>query len=272
MAKKKYYVIWKGRQTGVFADWSVVQAAVHQFPGARFKSFESRAAAAAAFQHGAPAKSKASSAGSKTASGVRQKKTAAAIPAAPAVQTELFATAVGQQAARAEIYCDGGCEPNPGQSASGMAVYVDGGLQELWYGLYDPAGTNNSAELHALHQALLRAERGLETENWPPVTIWCDSSYAIQCVKVWAKSWQRNGWTKKGGPIRNLASIQICYGLYQELQDRLELRHIKAHVGIEGNELADRMTICGIAEQKRDFVRYAKDQDINAVLQIKRPS
>lgn len=50
MAKKpKYYVVWKGRATGVFTSWEDCKAQTHGFDGAVFKSFLSREAAEAAF-------------------------------------------------------------------------------------------------------------------------------------------------------------------------------------------------------------------------------
>src|SRR5690606_17370015 len=56
------------------------------------------------------------------------------------------------------IFCDGACDPNPGNAGSGIAVYRYGRLSDLWYGLYDPKGTNNTAELNALYHALQMAE------------------------------------------------------------------------------------------------------------------
>ena len=43
------------------------------------------------------------------------------------------------------IYCDGGCSPNPGESGSGIAIYRAGKVSQLWYGLYEEMGTNNTA-------------------------------------------------------------------------------------------------------------------------------
>jgi ribonuclease HI len=51
MAKKpKYYVVWKGRETGVFSSWDDCKAQTNGFEGAVFKSFLSREAAEAAYQ------------------------------------------------------------------------------------------------------------------------------------------------------------------------------------------------------------------------------
>jgi ribonuclease HI len=50
MAKQKYYVVWKGRKTGIFTSWAECEAQVKGFVGAEFKSFASRAEAEAAFR------------------------------------------------------------------------------------------------------------------------------------------------------------------------------------------------------------------------------
>ncbi|KHF41339.1 ribonuclease H [Halalkalibacter okhensis] len=49
MAKKKFYVVWKGRKTGIFTSWAECEAQVKGFTGARFKSFPTKAEAEAAF-------------------------------------------------------------------------------------------------------------------------------------------------------------------------------------------------------------------------------
>ncbi len=43
--KPKFYVVWKGRKTGVFSSWEACAAQVQGFPDAQYKSFTSRAAA-----------------------------------------------------------------------------------------------------------------------------------------------------------------------------------------------------------------------------------
>jgi ribonuclease HI len=50
MAKKpKFYVVWKGRETGVFSTWDDCKAQTNGFEGAVFKSFESKVLAEEAF-------------------------------------------------------------------------------------------------------------------------------------------------------------------------------------------------------------------------------
>jgi ribonuclease HI len=50
MPKTKFYVVWKGRKTGVFSTWQECSAQVTGFNGAEYKSFENRLIAEEAFR------------------------------------------------------------------------------------------------------------------------------------------------------------------------------------------------------------------------------
>jgi len=165
------------------------------------------------------------------------------------------------------IYCDGGCTPNPGEAGSGVAVYRNAKVSELWYGLYEEMGTNNTAELNALYQSLLLAKKELEKGN--DVTIKCDSMYSINCIKTWAISWEKKGWTKKGGAIKNLEIIKLSYALYNSIKGSVTLTHIKAHAGYEGNELADRMTIYTITQKNSNFTQYSEPINVAEILKMR---
>lgn len=165
------------------------------------------------------------------------------------------------------IYCDGGCTPNPGQAGSGVAIYRAGEVSELWYGLYEEMGTNNTAELGALYQSLLIAQK--EIQNGNKVEIKCDSMYSINCIKVWAISWEKKNWTKKGGEIKNLEIIKTSYYLYSKIKSSMTLSHVKAHAGLEGNELADRMTMYAIEQKDKEFVKYNKEINIDEILSMR---
>lgn len=49
MAKKKYYVVWDGRETGVYNSWESCKKQVLGYPGAVYKSFDSEELANEAF-------------------------------------------------------------------------------------------------------------------------------------------------------------------------------------------------------------------------------
>lgn len=258
---KKFYVVWAGRETGIFTDWASCKRSVDKFAGARYKSFPTRAEAESAFGSG--------SAGSRPAAGgrpaVRKKTGGGSGNGASAVKSVTSLSNMGN--ADVEIFCDGGCDPNPGNAGSGSAVYRDGKLAELWFGLYNPRGTNNTAELNALHQSLLIAE-GVISEN-KSVTIYCDSMYSINCISVWAYGWKKKGWKKSTGEIKNLEMIKEIHGLYDRIKGDLQLFHVKAHAGIEGNELADRMTMIAVDKKELAFSQYSGDMDVSALLRLR---
>lgn len=252
---KKFYVVWQGRQTGIFTDWNTCKKQVEAFPGARYKSFKTKAEAEAAFAgNTASTASKSSgSAAPKRASKQGVKTYSAAEISAMKLDTKIFT--------------DGGCEPNPGKAGSGIAVYRNDVVEELWYGLYNPNGTNNTAELHALHQALIMAQS--DVANGKSVAIFCDSKYSIQCVTQWAINWQKKGWKKPSGEIKNLELIKEMFALHQQLKDKIQVLHVNGHVGVEGNELADRMSIIAIGKKDTDFTRYDGELDITGLLAMR---
>lgn len=245
---KKFYVVWAGRKTGVFTDWPTAHQYVDKFPGARFKSFNTQAEADQAFRSGGPA-------------------SANRFPTTPKAAARPPTRAPGASAGL-QIYCDGACEPNPGNAGSGVVVYRDGKLAQLWYGLYNPNGTNNTAELNALHEALKLGEAAIDAGE--PIQILCDSTYAINCISKWAAGWEKKGWRKTGGEIKNLAIIQAAYALYTSIEDKLEVAHVSAHVGTEGNELADRMAMYAVESREPKLRQYEGDLDIKAILRMRR--
>lgn len=50
MPKQKYYVVWKGRETGIFTSWAEAEKQVKGFLGAEYKSFGTREEAEAAYR------------------------------------------------------------------------------------------------------------------------------------------------------------------------------------------------------------------------------
>ena len=255
---KKYYVVWKGKETGIFSDWDSCNKQVSGFPGAKYKSFKTLKEAEFAFQsEGEVVASKA-----KPASKHSPKKKSSSSRSKTLTANEIEALPV-----TTKIFTDGGCDPNPGEAGSGIAVYRDGEISELWFGLYNPEGTNNTAELSALKQALIMAET--EIANGGSVAIFCDSKYSIDCVTQWAVNWEKNGWKKKGGDIKNLSLIKEMFALHQSLIDDVKVFHVKGHAGVEGNELADRMSILAIEAQEDDFCRYLEELDVPRILAMR---
>ena len=248
---RKFYVVWSGRQTGVFTDWATAQRAVDKYAGARFKSFPTRAEAEQAFGHGGytrispktPKRQKAGTSDSERS------------------------TIHFSKRFDVRIYCDGACDPNPGNAGSGIVVYRAGKLAQLWFGLYNPTGTNNTAELNALYHALRMAEAEIKSGN--TVEVCSDSAYSINCIRGWAPNWEKKGWKKPGGEIKNLEIIQDCYAIYRRIEEELKLTHVAAHIGTEGNELADRMAMLGVQSKEKELRLYKGTMNVRALLKMR---
>jgi ribonuclease HI len=151
MAKSKYYVVWKGRRTGIFTSWEECSTQVTGFPDAEFKSFGSLDAAKAAFSgspkehYGKPVTS----------------------------QQWLFATI---KPVIPSVCVDAACSGSPGpveyrgvETKSGRQIFKLGPYQE---------GTNNIGEFLAIVHALAwMKESG---KDWP---VYTDSKTALSWLK-----------------------------------------------------------------------------------------
>lgn len=238
---KKFYVVWNGRQRGVFPDWATCKRHTDGVKGARFKAFPTLEEAERAFRGGAPSK-------------------APKPNAHPVKATNTFKAPT----ADVTIFSDGACSGNPGPAGSGLAIYRADVLSELWYGLYAPMGTNNTAELQGLYHALLAAQE--ELLKGATVEILSDSEYAIKAITQWAHGWKRQQWMDKSKPRANAEIIKPMYELYLELEDSLAINHVRGHQGIQGNELADRMAALAIDNEEEELRRYTDPLDIEEIL------
>lgn len=253
---KKYYVVWKGAKTGVFDNWNDVKSYTQGRADAQYMGFPSKIEAEAAFQS---TYTKALTQRSLSKSGSTKTRASAAY-----IKPE-GTTQNNAKTAEINIYCDGACSPNPGKSGTGMAIYQQQQLKELWYGLHQPMGTNNTAELNGILEAFKYAQPFILQGK--TVQVLSDSKYSIDCITKWAKGWQAKGWTRgKGEEIKNLEIIKAAFSLYQQLKSQLIITHVKGHANIEGNELSDRMAVHGRIKQETGFVRYQGTIDIPTIL------
>lgn len=258
---KKHYVVWKGIKTGIFDNWPEAKSQIDGRADAQYMGFPSKEEAEQAFAstYTRALMKRSLAKGGQSNSGVAPK------TAAKAKSTNKSILPKTTQIADLNIYCDGACSPNPGKSGTGMAVYEKHTLTQLWYGLYEANGTNNSAELNGLLEAFRFAAPYIQQGK--TVQILSDSRYSIDCITKWAKSWKNKGWTRgKNEEIKNLAIIQQCFALYEQLKNNLIISHVKGHANIEGNELSDRMAVLARSKHESQFVRYTETIDINAIL------
>jgi len=256
---KKFYVVWKGAKTGVFSTWGEVQSHTQGRSDAQFMGFPSKSKAEAAFASTytkALMKRSLANKGSSNSSAKVSKSSNS---------SSANNAANKQQAVEIQIYCDGACSPNPGKSGTGLALYHQGKVSALYYGLYQSNGTNNTAELNGLLYAFKLAKKYIA--NTDQVQILSDSKYSIDCITKWAKGWQAKGWTRgKGEEIKNLDLIKECFSLYQEIKKHLIISHVKGHANIEGNELSDRMAVLARIQEQKALVKYQDELDVKTIL------
>jgi ribonuclease HI len=129
------------------------------------------------------------------------------------------------------VFTDGAASPNPGPGGWGAVYVVDGAIVAERRG-HEPQTTNNRMELSALIAGFELVPRGV------PTIVYTDSELCVNTITKWAASWERNGWKKKNGEIKNLELVQRLFALARA-RPEIELRWIKAHAGSRWNEYAD---------------------------------
>ncbi len=147
MAKNKFYVVWKGRQIGVFSNWESCKMQIEGFAGAQYKSFTDRQSAEDAFK-----------------AGYQQ----SAVSHQP--------SAVSQPPIGQSIAVDAACSGNPGKMEF-QGVFVETKTHLFKSPVYEH-GTNNIGEFLAIVYCLAwQQKKGL---SYP---IYSDSVNAQKWVK-----------------------------------------------------------------------------------------
>lgn len=129
------------------------------------------------------------------------------------------------------LFTDGGARPNPGPGGWGLVHVKDNQIITEKWG-HDPDTTNNRMELTALIEAFKLLEPGSKE------CIYSDSDLCVKTINVWASSWEKRGWKRKTGEIKNLDLVKELYALHLE-HPGVELKWVKAHAGWRWNEYVD---------------------------------
>ena len=153
MPKQKFYVVWKGRRSGVYHSWEACSAQVTGFTGAEFKSFESLGTAESAY--------------------MAHYKDFVGQNSLPVVQSKMALT----QPMIPSISVDAACSGVPGP-LEWRGVETDTRKQLFKLGPY-PDGTNNVGEFLAIVQGLTWLKD--KQFNWP---LYSDSKNAILWVRL----------------------------------------------------------------------------------------
>ncbi len=224
MAKKKYYVIFRGRNPGIYHEWYGKNGAEEQiigFPNARYQGFVLKAEAEKAYQEWLiknPLPVQPESSGE-----IPEK------PESPAVQIDLIPLK------SVIIYTDGGCRYNPGPGGYGAIIITENQRKELSAGYRKT--TNNRMEILACIVALA------DLKERSKVTLYSDSQYIVNAMtKGWAKRWQRLNWMrnqeeKAENPDLWERMLQLCE------KHQVNFIWIKGHAGKAENERCDQLAV-----------------------------
>lgn len=136
------------------------------------------------------------------------------------------------------IYTDGSSLGNGKASAkAGYGIFhYDGSPANVSGRLDGPRQTNQRAELTAIREAIRQVPKDMD------VAIHTDSQYSISCLTEWNKGWEQRGWKNSlGNPVENQDIIKETLADISGRPGRVDLVKCPAHVGIHGNEMADKL-------------------------------
>jgi len=98
-----------------------------------------------------------------------------------------------------------------------------------------PDTTNNRMEFTAMIAGLRFLGPAEE------VDVYTDSALVVNTLTQWARGWERNGWRRKDGEVKNLELVREAYELARE-RPLAHIRWIRAHDGSRWNEYADALS------------------------------
>jgi ribonuclease HI len=144
------------------------------------------------------------------------------------------------------VYADESClgngreGDNPGGAGGLIEVMAPGGAglvrRDFW--ISEPATTNNRMALRSAIEAM----RALGAKGRRcRVVFTSDSQYLVTGMREWVHGWASRGWTRKAGPIENLALWQEACAAAR-LHD-VEWRWVRGHDGHAQNEYANDLAV-----------------------------
>ena len=149
---------------------------------------------------------------------------------------------------KVRIYTDGACSGNPGPGGWGAILIYGSVEKELSGG--EAMTTNNRMELISVISALEALREPCEAE------LFTDSQYISNAVNLgWLASWQKRGWTRKGGDVKNLDLWMKLVPLLE--RHKVSFNWVKGHADNEFNNRCDEIAV---AESKKSRVRGGFDE------------
>lgn len=132
------------------------------------------------------------------------------------------------------VFTDGSCQGNPGPGGWGAVWVENGDIVAEKFG-FDPSTTNNRMELTAIVQGLRMLPEDAS------IDLYSDSRLAVDTLTKWAAGWEKRGWRRKEGEVKNLELVKEAWALIQK-RPGVRVTWIRAHDGSQWNEYADALS------------------------------
>lgn len=182
--QKAYYVVWSGRQPGIYNTWEECKAQVHGQEKAAFKKFKTLDEARSAYAAGAPAPP--------------------ARKSSPKPPSQKTASANGAVPISDSLAVDAACSGNPGVMEY-RGVHTATG--EQWFHQAFPLGTNNIGEFLAIVHGLAELQR-----RKSKLPLYTDSKTALNWIKK----------KKCGSKLVRSAQTETLFGLIERAEKWLQ--------------------------------------------------
>ena len=222
--KQKYYVVWYGREPGIYTSWEECVKQTSGFKGAKYKAYPTPAEAEQAFIYGPEDE--------------RPADEAAKVPDVPGTkkpQEKNIPPVLPPEVSNDAVAVDAACSGNPGPGGWGAILQYGKAEKELSGS--EPSTTNNRMELLGVITAL-------ETLKEPcSVDLYSDSKYVVDGItKGWAKGWRARGWVKSD---KKPAKNPELWGRLLDLLDKHEVRFhwVKGHADNPYNNRCDELAV-----------------------------
>ena len=134
---------------------------------------------------------------------------------------------------------------NPGGGGGLIELRTAAGIQRRDLFIHAPATTNNRMALaSAIASLQMLAGKGARLR----VLIVSDSEYLVKGMREWVPGWESRGWTRKAGPIENLALWQtlVASARHHETQ----FTWVRGHRGHAKNEYANDLAVAAAKNQQ----------------------
>jgi len=142
---------------------------------------------------------------------------------------------------KVQIYTDGACSGNPGPGGWGAILMYGNRKKELSGG--ESATTNNRMELISVITALEALREPCEVE------LYTDSQYVANAINLgWLSSWQKRGWTRKSGEVKNINLWMALVPLLEKHQ--VTFIWVKGHAENEHNNRCDELAVAESRKHK----------------------